>query len=283
MEKGRAVAVYAQIYLLSMPQLSLIGLNENWLFKQCGHQHWMALSEAMGLSLPEFKDESEAKIYPAFLCVSCDSLALNELKENDAITLETELFVISKTRTYSRTKILMAGSIMGEVSLLSSFVCRHEEGDNQSVARANLAKDLKITKTNESEHILNAFHMARNYKYESYASVVYEYIPCAYSDFNGANFLYFATFQAIADRSEMNILGQGLWSTVNRTISYFGNINLGDRILVSVQNLDICKKNIARYRLIMRRQSDMKEVAFIEVEKQRVTHPSERNLVRFRG
>lgn len=281
MDQGRAVAKYSQTYLLSMPQLSLIGLSEHWLLKQCGHHHWMALAEAMGLSFPEFKDESGAKIYPAFLCVSCGSLALNELKENDVITLETELFVISKTRTHSRTRILMAGSIMGEVSLLSSFVCRQEEGNNQSVARANLAKDLRISVTNESDHILSAFHMARSYSHDSSASVVYEYTPCAYSDFNGADFLYFATFQTIADRSEMNVLKQRLWSTVNRTISYFGNVNLGDRILVSAQKVDVCEEEIARYRLVMHRQSDMKNIAIIKVEKKRVYHPSEKNYARF--
>jgi probable biosynthetic protein (TIGR04099 family) len=281
MVQGRAVAKYSQTYLLSMPQLSLIGLSEHWLLKQCGHQHWMALAEAMGLSFPEFKDESGTKIYPAFLCVSCGSLALNELKENDVITLETELFVISKTRTHSRTRILMAGSIMGEVSVLSSFVCRQEEGNNQSVARANLAKGLRISVTNESDHILSAFHMARNYSNTSAKPRAFEYIPCPYADFNGADFLYFAAFQTIADRSENNVLEKGLWSTVNRTISYFGNVNLGDRILVSILKCDVIDEKYARYRLVIQRQSDMKNIAIVEVEKQRVNHPSERNFVRF--
>lgn len=280
MEQGRAAARYSNTYLLSMPQLSLVGLSEHWLLKQCGHHHWMALAEVMGLSFPEFKDESGTKIYPAFLCVSSESLALNELKENDVITLETELFVISKTRTYSRTRISMADSIMGEVSLLSSFVCRQEEGNNQSVARANLAKDLKISVTNESDYILSAFHMARSYSNTSAEPLVFKYIPCPYTDFNGADFLYFATFQAIADRSEKNILEQGLWSTTSRTISYFGNVNLGDRIFVASMASDVREGKFARYRLVMQRQSDMKNIAIVEVEKQRVNHPSERNFIR---
>ncbi len=281
MEQGRAVATYEQTYLLSMPQLSLIGLSEHWLLKQCGHHHWMALAEAIGLPFPEFKDKSETKIYPAFLCVSCRALALNELKENDVITLETELFVISKTRTHSKTRVLLSGSVKGEVSLLSSFVCRQEEGNNQSVARANLAKNLNISATDESGHILSAFHMSRSYNQASFEAGFYEYTPCPYTDFNGADFLYFATFQTIADRSEKDVLEHGLWSTINRTISYFGNVNLGDRILVSSIESGVRDEKFARYRLVMQRQSDMKNIAIVEVEKQRVNHPSERNFVRF--
>jgi probable biosynthetic protein (TIGR04099 family) len=60
--------------------------------------------------------------------------------------------------------------------------------------------------------------------------------PCPSQDFNGAGFLYCAMFQAFVDRAEWAFFRQVSPApvTVRRDIIYRGNIEVGDRIAVSL-------------------------------------------------
>jgi probable biosynthetic protein (TIGR04099 family) len=56
--------------------------------------------------------------------------------------------------------------------------------------------------------------------------------PSPYEDFNGADFLYFAAFQAMLDRAEWRWFRRvnPLLVTAERQIFYVGNMEMGDQV-----------------------------------------------------
>jgi len=75
--------------------------------------------------------------------------------------------------------------------------------------------------------------------FSSLGGVSYE--PSAYSDFNGAGLLYFASYVSIADTAERRLAHQFGWlakkddwafatSTLRRDVFYYGNIRLGQSV-----------------------------------------------------
>ena len=58
--------------------------------------------------------------------------------------------------------------------------------------------------------------------------------PCPAQDFNGADFLYFSSFQAFVDRAEWAFLRplNPRATTRRRDIVYHGNIEPGDRVAI---------------------------------------------------
>lgn len=91
-------------FQVGMPNSSLIGLSENWLLKECGHQHWLALAELLGYQNPEFYDRHGRPAYAAFLTVRVKGAALHCMKEHMHVTIDTQLIPIKKTRFFPCTK-----------------------------------------------------------------------------------------------------------------------------------------------------------------------------------
>ncbi len=56
-------------YTAGMPQLCGSGLSENWLLKECGHRHWLAIAHRQGLARPRFHDALGQQVYAAFTLV----------------------------------------------------------------------------------------------------------------------------------------------------------------------------------------------------------------------
>ncbi|MBU0801566.1 MAG: hypothetical protein KKA05_11275, partial [Alphaproteobacteria bacterium] len=139
-----------QDYFIGMPQLALGGLSENWLLKECGHQHWLALAKRLDLPVPNFVDQQGRQMYAAFLVVKISKAALHQVTENSQLWIETQLTRVSPSRSYSRHDLYLEGvavdgpyvdgqgvdgsnvngQIIAQVELLSSFVSRAELGNN---------------------------------------------------------------------------------------------------------------------------------------------------------
>lgn len=303
---GKSEGNVTQDFVVGMPQLALGGLSENWLLKECGHQHWLALAQSLGLPNPDFVSQQGHKMYAAFLVVKITQGAFEKVYENSTLTINTQLQRVSSSRSYSHHEIQVEGECCGHVELLSSFVNRTEQGNNQSVARGEVFSGewsaceastlmMKAHKAGRMAHVEDAAN-----SHDSLATIkvngntnakepLYTYQPCPYSDFNGADFLYFAQFQSVMDRAERHFQMKSteqkdsrLWRTLERTICYYGNINLDDALLVSLQTLDketIDKKTIAkatdeiRHHGCLYRLSDHKPIANIATRKAYMEHP----------
>jgi len=72
----------SETYLASMPNLAFTGLSENWLLKECGRQHWLALAQLHDRPLPDFVDEQGQIAYAAFTAEKTWNLKLEAIIEN---------------------------------------------------------------------------------------------------------------------------------------------------------------------------------------------------------
>jgi len=243
--KSEVDVIVTEDFVIGMPQLALGGLSENWLLKECGNQHWIALAKCLGLPTPDFINQQGQKMYAAFLVVKITKAAFGQVYENNLLTIKTGLQRVTSSRSYSHHEIHVKGQCIAHVELLSSFVNRTEEGNNQSVARGEVFKGEWFAC--EAATLMMKEHKAGRAVTDNVSDEpsTYKYQPCPYSDFNGADFLYFAQFQAVMDRAERHIqmtsnntqMNRRLWQTFERTICYYGNINLDDSLTVSLQDL----------------------------------------------
>ncbi|MBR9884901.1 MAG: hypothetical protein GYB21_15150 [Oceanospirillales bacterium] len=275
-------------FLAGMPNLSLCGLSENWLLKECGNQHWLALADLFGLALPAFKAQDGSPVYAAFVAVKLADAHLQLIDENDRFTIETHLAPAGRARFFSSHRVLCNGRECARVDMLSTQVSRRETGNNQSVTRTELPAALSANSHSDDLLRLKAKAITLSESTKQFRAEQWQewhglkpdrsltlpgivHHPCPHNDFNGADFLYFANFQASADRAEWAWnRNRQLWQTCDRQLNYYGNINIGDALHLEFSTL----KSDARYLihwLTVRRDSDGSKIADILTRKQRLS------------
>lgn len=236
---ARSPSPLAPAVVVGMPHLSLGGLSESWLLKECGHRHWFLLAGAAGTALPDFRDADGAPVYAAFCGVSLREAALDTVAENDTLTFASALAHVSRTQYCSRHMVRLGAQTVAEVELVSVFVKRLEPGRNRSAARVR-PEGLPPFVPGEVSRTAALAAAIRNGRWDAHLGFAPEAAgdhgsvtlhPCPSQDFNGAHFLYFAAFQAFADRAEWELLTPAPGTTtVERDILYHGNIEPGERI-----------------------------------------------------
>jgi len=240
-------------YYAGMPQLAYSGLSENWLLKECGDLHWGGLARAHGLAQPDFRDASGARAYAAFTRVRVSEGALDRIAVNAAYAIESGLAPAGRAQFYSRHLVRGDEGVLARVEMLSAFVFRRARGNNRSVARAALTADERwrpdaaSPPEDEAERFADAARGQRRAAREAGGSMATlapaagphgrplesRHSPCPDGDFNGASFLYFATFAALVDRAEwQGFRPDPLLTVVSRDVHYYGNVNLGEDVAV---------------------------------------------------
>src|SRR5712671_5285224 len=126
------------VIVLGMPHLSLAGLSETWLLKECGHRHWFQLAAAAGLARPDFRDEVGEPIYAAFLGVSVRDATLDTVREHDELVIASQLVRTSRTQFTSIHRLSIRARPLAEVVMTSTFVKRAQKGRNHSIARVEV-------------------------------------------------------------------------------------------------------------------------------------------------
>jgi probable biosynthetic protein (TIGR04099 family) len=233
------------VIVLGMPHLSLAGLSETWLLKECGHRHWFQLAAAAGLARPDFRDEVGEPIYAAFLGVSVRDATLDTVREHDELVIASQLVRTSRTQFTSIHRLSIRARPLAEVVMTSTFVKRAQKGRNHSIARvevpslAPLEPEPHATSFATEAAALRSNRWCTHLGFErSKAAVVDRLVidPCPGLDFNGADFLYFASFQAFVDRAEWAFFRPAapFPTTRRRDIIYRGNIDPGERVVASL-------------------------------------------------
>jgi probable biosynthetic protein (TIGR04099 family) len=233
---------------LGMPHLCMHGLSETWLLKECGHRHWLMLAAAAGLDVPDFRDSSGDPIYAAFLSVSIRDAAFETACEHARLVFASRLARISRTRFTSLHRISILGRSIGEIAMTSTFVRRAQKGRNHAIVRIEVPALQKVELHLDSAAgggeiaALRSGHWRRHLGFErSRASVIDRCIvdPCPGQDFNGADFLYFASYQAFVDRAEWAFFRArtSRATTRRRDIVYRGNIDPGERLVITLLQL----------------------------------------------
>jgi probable biosynthetic protein (TIGR04099 family) len=224
---------------LGMPELCRAGLSENWLWKACGHRHWLALAAAHGVDRPDFRTSRGERLYPAFVRVALREGALHAAGENDILSFEVRLTRTGNTRFASQITVRARQRRVAAMRMESVFLRRTVAGSNLSAARAIVASPCALLPP-----VRARCRSARDEPRIALAGngrVHRQLIdPNPWEDFNGADFLYFSSFQAMIDRAEWNCLADRdrLSTTREREIVYLGNIELGDRVEVCLRLRD---------------------------------------------
>jgi len=263
-------------YLAGMPNLAFTGLSENWLLKECGHQHWLALAALHDRPLPDFRDAEQRIAYAAFTSVHSQDLQLQAIAENRTFCIATQLSRAGANRHVSEQRLMLGERCMGAVTLVSTFVSRHHAGDNRSIAKACLLGSVAHAMPSSATRLLhNQSKQLRSGRWTHYMGLVrqhcidlppYYHRPCPDADFNGAELFYFANFQALADRAEWSVMKLRRPGQVRqRAIHFYGNLNIGDSLLVQLR----CDESSHRSRhwCEVSRQSDGVKLADIFTEK----------------
>ena len=242
---GVAASRLPDAVMLGMPHLCMLGLSETWLLKECGHRHWFLLAEAAGLATPDFRDPAGEPIYAAFLSVSVRDAAFDSVREHDRLVFASRLARISRTRFLSVHRLTVAGRPVGEIAMTSTFVRRAQKGNNHAIARIEVPALRRLKLEPESVACPAETAALRSERWDAHlgferleAAVLDRCIvdPCPGQDFNGADFLYFASFQAFVDRAEWAFFRAQAPrpTTRRRDIIYRRNIDPGERVAVSL-------------------------------------------------
>ncbi|HEY4804476.1 MAG TPA: Pnap_2097 family protein [Paraburkholderia sp.] len=231
-------------YVAGMPELAFAGLSEQWLLRTCGQLHWNALAEQAGLASPDFYDDEGQKSYAAFTAIRVREARLEEVGEHQRFAIEANVQRIARARHFGVFRVFTPEGAIASIEMISTFVRRERSGDNRSVCRAmfsgasprvtpaaaDLAAQAKRFRTGEwTRH-------GRLDRAEHAAQHVVEYLPCPSLDFNGAQLLYFASFQSMVERAEWHWRSASHSAPpylVERDMAFYGNANVGDRLTLS--------------------------------------------------
>ena len=132
--------------------------------------------------------------------------------------------------------------------LTSVFVKRTEAGLNRSIARVEVTGLAPVERAPEladyaaTDAALRRDHWAEHLGFTRASGTTLARLvidPCPSQDFNGANFLYFSSFQAFADRAEWDLCRpiNPRATTRRRDIFFYGNIEPGDRVAVVLREV----------------------------------------------
>ncbi|CAG9163564.1 Pnap_2097 family protein [Cupriavidus pinatubonensis] len=267
-------------YVAGMPQLAYTGLSENWLLKTCGDLHWRRLAAGAGLATPDFRDAAGNTVYAAFTAVRVREAALETLGEHAAFSIGSALRPVGGARHFGEHQLRGANGQGARVSMLSTFIRRTRERDNRSVVRgvpvlAETGSDASATQ--EAADLAALARRFRNGDWDTHFGLdrrrdhavhVVEYLPCPYTDFNGADLLYFASFQAMVDRAEWQWHRFADPPTVaRRDLFYHGNVNVGEALELCFGAVRDDARGFAHWCEI-RRVADGEKIADVVTEKQ---------------
>jgi probable biosynthetic protein (TIGR04098 family) len=213
-----------------MPQMAVGCLSENWLLKELGSLHWDRLCAALGSNSQSLADGEGRRLYATFVRVSLDlEQNLAAFQEGDQLAMSISMSRFGRSTVLSTIKLEGSRS-RGQARLLSTFSFRSYD-DNKALAKSDPAgkyddsiEGLQETPTFFAEYsVVRRAHGRRKLNGSGEA---YHINP--FTDSNGANLLYFASYQSIHDflagRTHMDLY------TKTRDICYFRNCDLADRI-----------------------------------------------------
>ncbi|MFM2341757.1 MAG: hypothetical protein RLZZ592_1410 [Pseudomonadota bacterium] len=246
-EVGGALAhevFMAPAVTLGMPQLDALGLSENWLLKAAGDHHWQALARARGQRPGDLTDLEGRRVYAAFTRVHLHSARLETAREDQSLRTSIACQAAGRSRVATQQTFQADGQTLARLEMMSVFVCRERSGDNRSIVRAPMAGPRTSRSPAQVAWVQAAMEAERTARAGGWESVfpdsalLHEVAqitlrPDPRQDFNGAGLLYFASFQALADRAawQMGLLGS-TEQVREREMVFHGNINVGEHLVL---------------------------------------------------
>jgi probable biosynthetic protein (TIGR04099 family) len=240
------------------------------MLKECGHRHWFMLAEATGRAVPDFRDAAGDPVYAAFVAVTVRDASFEAAHEHDELGFDSRLARMSRTQFMSQHRLSVRGRDIGEIVMTSVFVKRTEAGRNRSIARVDVPGLPPVRPAPDFVDDAAMVAALRRDQWNAHLGFVradaatldrFVIDPCPAQDFNGADFLYFASFQAFVDRTEWAFFRPDpRISTRHRDLVFHGNIEPGDRVAVLLRAVRRGKATIGHWCAI-ERESDAAPLA----------------------
>lgn len=257
---------------LNMPQMALGGLSEAWLFRELGDLHWAMICGGLSASSSELADANGDRLYATFTRIRVESSApLLAFGENDQ--LETEAYITRYGGTvFFGEATATSGDRQIRAQLMSTFTKRSEPGSNLSLLKGQptIPADCQIPSLPQLPSFGQDYRTVRAVKDRSTLfERPYDILP--HHDINGVGLLYFAAYPTINDLSELSYFDDPYdwclnYSTINRDVYYFGNCNLGDRIIYRLHSMDR-EGDVVKLTSSLHRESDNVPIAYLSTSK----------------
>jgi len=243
---------------IGMPQLGPCGLSENWLLRHLGDLHWRIICDALRTRSKEIADADGHRLYASFVRVTWQaSRPLSAFDESDVIAGEIAMVRCGDGLFISDTTL----SILEEtitVRMVSMFTRRERPASNERLRPSAPAvpADCPIPDVEEiplyvSEHrLLRTGGLAtldlagHHFDLTAPTAETVSYRINGYTDFNGANLLYFASYPTLADSCVAasdwvsRTIGARTfvttWAPLAREVFYFGNADLTDQLRCAI-------------------------------------------------
>ncbi len=174
----------------------------------------------------------------------------------------------------ARHELLLRGQCIAVVEMLSVFVRRAQTGNNRSIVRAVMAGADAATPSAlaaAAEAFVQRGRALRCAGPRSPAdapSHASAFTPCPYNDFNGADLLYFSSFQSMVDRAEWDWMHNAHPAHLReRELVFYGNLDIGDSIRSDLRAAPACAGQFAHCS-VLQRGSDGLRMAEIFTRKQ---------------
>lgn len=269
-------------YRIGMPQLALNGLSERWLLAECGDRHWRLIEQAAGVPIAQLRDARLRRVYPAFRSVRLRQATLDGIRENDLLEIGSTLGRVSRTQFYSKHVVSVNESLCAVVDMLSVFVARERSGENRSAIRSQVGGFDNMAEFVEgklfAERVRGGLELHPETEAHRPSRTCHSYAPlticpCPSIHFNGAGFLYFASFHELSDQAEWNWFGPEVshYVTTERQIVFHGNVDVGNALAVSLCDLEQADRRLHHHTQITRKD-DQKIIADI------ITHRRARSI-----
>jgi probable biosynthetic protein (TIGR04098 family) len=264
---------------VGMPQLNAGGLSEGWLLRHAGDLHWEAISRKLGVASDEIRGEESNRLYPTVVALRARyEVPLASVRENDVLDASAEVVSCGGACAHGRVVAAVSGRRLA-LELLTTFAARRPDGElRMALPAARLAARWAPVEPPPALAGLARAARRRERLDDPFAGPWLEvgqpplgsmrHEPSPYADYNGAGLLYFASFATIADTGERQLVRRlGLaprslpdWalatSTVRRDLFFYGNLPLGESLVVELLGLVWEGDASVKTRVRLRRQRD---------------------------
>jgi probable biosynthetic protein (TIGR04098 family) len=264
----KAMAQSERVIRIGMPQMALGYLSENWLLKELGSLHWDYLCSSMKTKSNEVLDSQGRRLYATFVRVRVTlEDNLSAFDEGDDLHMSVTMSRFGRSSAQSAVKF-ESNTSSGTAILLSTFSFR-TAANNTALAKSEprLDFDDSIRHLSDPPIFLTEYSAIRKQygkmRCEDLSIPAYRINP--YSDSNGANLLYFASYQSIHDF----LLPLTEYCTKSRDIFYFKNCNLTDSVFrTPAVGLAQSEQQVESNDILFR-GSDGESIAFVSTLKER--------------
>jgi len=264
----KAMTQSERVIRIGMPQMALGCLSENWLLKELGSLHWDYLCSSMKLKSNQVVDSQGRRLYATFVRVRVTlGDNLSAFNEGDDLRMSITMSRFGRSTVQSTIKF-ESGTSSGTAVLLSTFSYRTAE-NNTALAKSEPTSDFdtSIRPLLEPPPFLAEYSAIRKQyskmRCQDASIPVYRINP--YSDSNGANLLYFASYQSIHDF----LAALTDFYTKSRDIFYFKNCDLTDSIYRAPAFGLAQSEQRLESNDILFRGSDGESIAFVSTVKER--------------